>query len=244
MKSYAVTDTGIVRSRNEDSLFAEMNQIGSLPNLFVVADGMGGHNGGEVASSFTVKRLSELIKGASGDSIVKIMNGALSTVNSELKAKAGEDTSLQGMGTTAVLASFSGSTLYVANVGDSRLYLLRGDRLIQITRDHSWVEEMAVCGRLNRDSDIYREKKNIITRCIGAFDRVNPDFFEVDLQEGDIVLMCTDGLTNMVSDEDIRDIIRSSSKLKTVGDRLIAKGRENGGADNLSVILVNPELKR
>lgn len=151
---------------------------------------------------------------------------------------------LQGMGTTLVAATISGSTLYVANVGDSRLYRI-SDHLKQVTRDHSWVEEMIREGRMTRDSAIYWEKKNIITRAIGAYERVTADFFEVELNPGDRILLCSDGLSNMVEDRQIEQILLKTENrrnLTAAGRELIAAGKANGGKDNLSVVLVDPEL--
>jgi len=145
------------------------------------------------------------------------------------------------MGTTLVAATLIGRTLYVANVGDSRLYVM-GDELRQITRDHSWVEEMLSEGKIEKDSEIYWAKKNIITRAIGAYAQVTADFFEVDLQPGDRVLLCSDGLSNMIGDGQMTEILSGGDALIKQGEQLISKGKANGGKDNISVVLVDPEL--
>ena len=137
-----------------------------------------------------------------------------------------------------VAATVSDGVLYVANVGDSRLYLVRGG-LIQVTKDHSYVEEMVSLGLLNRGSKDYQMKKNYITRAIGTEPEVEPDFFEVALHEGDMILLCSDGLSNMVSDKEIYSIVSAKGTLSEKAWRLLQKANDNGGKDNISVILAN-----
>jgi len=241
LKNYAVSDIGMVRHQNEDYLYASDRPVGNLPNLFVVADGMGGHKGGEYASSFVVDRIVQLIRESAQKPPMAAIRESIEAVNRELFRKAESTPELFGMGTTLVLGTIIDETLYVANVGDSRLYVLQDGQLHQITRDHSLVEEMALEGKLDRNSEFYKLKKNIITRCIGVDKRVNPDLFEVELGRKDRILLCTDGLTNMVEDARIAEILKSSKNLSAVAHRLIDEGRENGGRDNLSVIVIDPD---
>jgi protein phosphatase len=145
------------------------------------------------------------------------------------------------MGTTLVAAVIVDNTLYVANVGDSRLYLLR-DNLEQITRDHSLVEEMVALGKMERGSEEYRSQKNVITRAVGILPTVDVDMFDIPLQECDYILMCSDGLTNMVSDEEICKILQTTDLLEEQTDNLIRKANENGGLDNIAVVLVEPQI--
>ena len=142
-----------------------------------------------------------------------------------------------GMGTTVVASTYKDGILYVANVGDSRLYVVN-DEIKQITRDHSYVEEMISMGKLDRVSARNHPDKNIITRAVGAMDTVNVDFFEVDLQKGDIVLMCSDGLTNMIEDEDILEILKREKGLEHKAEELIKIANNNGGKDNIAVVLM------
>ena len=144
------------------------------------------------------------------------------------------------MGTTVVAASCDGGTLSVANVGDSRLYIVGGHEIRQITRDHSWVEEMVRRGGLGRDEARNHPDKNIITRAVGAEDTVKADFFSVKLEEGDLILMCTDGLTNMLEDEEIRMILDGARDIVEKAEELVRRANENGGMDNISVILIEP----
>lgn len=184
MISYAKTDTGLVRRSNQDFLFASDQPVGPLPNLFIVADGMGGHRAGDFASRYVVEHMKEYIEGSEPASPVMILRKALEKTNLGLFDESKEDPDREGMGSTLVAATIEDDMMYVANVGDSRLYLLR-DSLAQITRDHSLVEEMVARGKMERDSESYRSQKNIITRAVGIGKRVEADFFEVPLLECD-----------------------------------------------------------
>ena len=178
MISYAKTDTGLVRRSNQDFLFAADQPVGPLPNLFIVADGMGGHKAGDFASRYVVEHMKEYIENSDLASPVMILRKALEKTNQGLFEEAQGNPDREGMGSTLVAATIEDDMMYVANVGDSRLYLLR-DSLAQITRDHSLVEEMVARGKMERDSESYRSQKNIITRAMGIGNRVEADFFEV-----------------------------------------------------------------
>ena len=156
MISYAKTDTGIVRRSNQDFLFASDQPVGPLPNLFIVADGMGGHKAGDFASRYVVEHMKENIENSDAVSPVMVLRRALEKTNLGLYEESMEDPEREGMGSTLVAATIEDDMMYVANVGDSRLYLLR-DSLAQITRDHSLVEEMVARGKMERDSESYRE---------------------------------------------------------------------------------------
>lgn len=241
MISYARTDVGRARKINQDSVFASSEPIGQLPNLYIVADGMGGHKAGDYASRFAIEQLVELARMSKVKDPVLFLRVAIEEVNCRLFEEAANNPELDGMGTTLVAAVIADETMYVANVGDSRLYLLRDD-LSQITRDHSLVEEMVALGKMERDSESYRSQKNIITRAVGIVPNVEADFFEVPLQECDCVLMCSDGLTNMVDDEGISKILKTTDTLEEKTLNLIEKANENGGRDNIAVVLVEPQI--
>jgi protein phosphatase len=164
---------------------------------------------------------------------------AIKAANREIIKEASGDEHLKGMGTTVVAATVKEQMLYFANVGDSRLYVV-GSKIRQITRDHSYVEEMVRIGELDRADARNHPDKNIITRAVGAEDKVEPDFFTVELQEGEIVLMCSDGLTNMLEDEEIRMIISGARDLVEKAESLVEAANANGGRDNISVILIEP----
>lgn len=239
LKTFSITDIGKKRKLNQDYVFSTEKQIGNLSNLFIVADGMGGHNAGDYASKYTVETICEEIANSYEKNPIKILGKAIEVANSHIRKKANEDIKLFGMGTTVVAATLIGPYLQVANVGDSRLYIVN-DKITQITRDHSLVEEMVRMGGLDRDAARSHPDKNIITRAIGASDTVEVDFFSVDLQKGDIVLMCSDGLTNMLEDEEIRMILSGQRDIVEKAEELVKAANNNGGKDNIAVILIEP----
>jgi protein phosphatase len=144
------------------------------------------------------------------------------------------------MGTTLVMISVWDDHYLAANVGDSRCYLFRDNHLTQISKDHSWVEEMCALGQLERDSEVYRARKNIITRAVGASEEILPDYFEGDIRDGDRFLLCSDGLTNMLSDRYIETILSMGDEPIRLAGKLVRSANEAGGSDNISVVLINP----
>ena len=243
MKSYSITDVGQKRTVNQDFVFTSETPVGNLPNLFVVADGMGGHKAGDFASSYAVEVLLSTIREDENSNPVKIIRAAIETANTQLLREASDNEAMSGMGTTMVLVTIVGHYAYVANVGDSRLYLIDENKISQITKDHPLVEEMVRMGEISRDDARNHPDKNIITRALGAGRDVDVDFFDVRLTPGDILLLCSDGLSNMVPDEDIRQVILTSETLEEAGRRLVSMANDNGGRDNIAVVLVEPETK-
>ena len=243
MKSYSITDVGQKRTVNQDFVFTSETPVGNLPNLFVVADGMGGHKAGDFASSYAVEVLLSTIREDENSNPVKIIRAAIENANTLLLREASDNETMSGMGTTMVLVTIVGHYAYVANVGDSRLYLVDENKISQITKDHSLVEEMVRMGEISRDDARNHPDKNIITRALGAGRDVDVDFFDIRLTPGDILLLCSDGLSNMVPDEDIRQVIRTSETLEETGRRLVSMANDNGGRDNIAVVLVEPETK-
>lgn len=239
LKTFSITDIGKKRKLNQDYVFSTEQQIGNLSNLFIVADGMGGHNAGDYASKYTVETICGEIQNSYEKNPIKILARAIEVANNNIRQKAGEDIKLLGMGTTVVAATLIGQYLQVANVGDSRLYIVN-EKITQITRDHSLVEEMVRMGGLDRNAARSHPDKNIITRAIGASDTVDVDFFSVELQKGDIVLMCSDGLTNMLEDEEIRMILSGQRDIVEKAEELVKAANNNGGKDNIAVILIEP----
>ena len=241
MKSYCVTDVGVKRNMNQDFVYASDQPVGNLSNLFIVADGMGGHNAGDLASRYTVETMVDYIEGAKEVRPIPLLEAAVEAANQKVMEKAMADKSLEGMGTTVVAATVQDDCLYVANVGDSRLYVLDGS-IQQITRDHSLVEEMVRAGQLGREEARNHPEKNIITRAVGVRNKVRIDFFDVGLYPGDKFLLCTDGLTNMVEDEEILEMVSRESSLEAAVHKLVAMANRNGGKDNISVVLVEPTV--
>ena len=240
MKAYAMTDRGRKRQINQDAVYYSAYPVGNIPNLFLVADGMGGHQAGDFASKYTIDTLVRLVEEAEGNNPITILNESIRQANSLLLQKASEEDGLAGMGTTLVAACTMGPVLCVANVGDSRLYVVSEEEIRQITRDHSLVEELIQRGEMERGSAAYHEHKNIITRAIGAGKDVCADFFEVNLEAGDTVLMCSDGLSNMVADERIRELSAGREDLRAVCEDLIEEANNNGGKDNIAVVVFRP----
>lgn len=236
MKTYSITDIGKRRSVNQDFVYASDQPVGNLANLMIVADGMGGHNAGDLASRYTVEAMIEYIEKASEKRPIPLISAAIHHANELVVKKASSDRGLEGMGTTVVAATVKDGYLYVANVGDSRLYLI-DQGIEQITRDHSLVEEMIRVGELQRKDARSHPDKNVITRAIGVRTPVRIDFFDVKLEEGDRVFLCSDGLTNMVEDDEILQIVRKSSSLEEAARRLVTEANKNGGKDNISVVL-------
>lgn len=241
MQAYALTDVGKVRNINQDYIFSSSTAVGPLDNLFIVADGMGGHKAGDYASRFIVEQLVDYIRTHEKASVISILKEGIEHINHRLYQQSLKDSSLTGMGSTLVAAVIEKNTAYVANIGDSRLYLVRNG-ILQVTKDHSYVEELVALGKLERNSQDYLEKKNIITRAVGTRDHVNIDFFEVGLKEGDFLLLCSDGLSNMVEDKQIQEIVHSDGSLKEKTQQLIMTANQNGGRDNIAVILVEPQI--
>lgn len=238
MKACALTDVGRTRQVNQDSVFASQTPVGKLNNLFIIADGMGGHKAGDTASKCAVEAVVDTVKNSDGSSVFGILAKAVNNANAKVVEVAATSQDYSGMGTTLVVATIEQGMLSVANVGDSRLYLV-GSEIRQITRDHSLVEEMVSLGELERSQARTHTNKNIITRAIGADCEVMADFFEVQINPEDKFVMCSDGLSNMVEDDTIRQVVKNFSCEEAAG-MLVDMANENGGKDNISVIIIEP----
>lgn len=239
MKTFSITDVGMVRQVNQDYVYTTDNPLGPLPNLFVVADGMGGHQAGDYASKYTVEVLRRELKQSEEEDVEKALISAIKTANREIIKKASQDPHLKGMGTTVVVATIVNQMMYFANVGDSRLYLIN-QGITQLTKDHSLVEEMVRLGGIKPEEAKSHPDKNIITRAIGAKAEVDVDFYEHRLKRGDIILMCTDGLSNMVEDEELFHIVQGGRDIVEAGTSLVEAAKENGGTDNIGLVLTDP----
>ena len=211
MKISSLTDIGNTREMNQDYLYSSEESVGKLPNLFLVADGMGGHKAGEFASRYVVEHIVRSIKGSKEEEAVRILSESIETANRKLKEYADAHQQMRGMGTTIVAAVIQGRTLLVANVGDSRLYIV-GDEITQVTQDHSLVQEMVRLGQMDPQSAKNHPDKNIITRAVGVSEKVKIDIFERQLRAGEYIILCSDGLTNMVEDSVILQILHGASK--------------------------------
>ena len=238
MISVGRTDKGRKRSNNQDCIFVSYGPIGPLPNLYIVADGMGGHAAGDFASRFAISVMLDFIKKSTITNPISLLKRAMILASNEIYKEAEKDKDKMGMGTTMVSCVIDGNEAYIANIGDSRLYIINDD-IKQITLDHSLVEELIRTGQLDRKKGRNHPEKNIITRAMGSRDEAMPDFFEITLNPGDRILMCSDGLSNMVENDEIRDIITEARSPEIAVEMLIEKANYYGGNDNISVIVVS-----
>ena len=243
MKVASMTDPGRVRKINEDSSYAD-----GLLGLLIVADGMGGHNGGEVASRIAVDTIAGLItarlaaadqpgdlNGLDTDGLIR---GAISAADVQIRAQSGEDPALQDMGTTLVLALCRGSSIHLAHVGDSRAYLIRDGEILQLTQDHSLVAQMVRDGQLSKEDAPHFRLRHVVTRSLG--NRVAPevDIATVEWRMGDHLLLCSDGLTNMVQDSELCSFIAAGgADIERSCEEAVDRANRNGGKDNITAVL-------
>lgn len=241
------SDKGRVREHNEDSV-AEAPELG----LVVLADGMGGHNAGEVASALAVNVILDSVRAGweyrnemkvgQAAPEVELLRKSVELAHNAIREKADSDPQYQGMGTTVVACLMHDDRAIVAHVGDSRLYRLRSNRLEQVTQDHSLIEDLIAKGFYSRDEARQNVRRNILTRALGSGDSIVVDMMNEPVAVGDIYLLCSDGLTEMVSDDEIGlTLHKFSDSLEQVADRLITLANKNGGKDNVSVALIRIE---
>jgi protein phosphatase len=228
----ALTDTGLQRRDNEDSKFARSP-------VFVVADGMGGAQAGEVASRIAVEAFEEALP--DGGSPEEQLSARAREANKRIYSISREQQERAGMGTTLTAAHLGEHDLAIAHVGDSRAYLFRGGQLQRLTQDHSLVDELVRQGKLTAEQAAEHPQRSIITRALGPEEEVEVDTFTYPLRPGDVVLLCSDGLTSMVSEEDMTSTLASSTTLEQAGQTLIREANEAGGRDNITVVLFRVE---
>lgn len=244
MRSYGKSDIGCVRTENQDTIFYTDQPIGMLRNLYIVADGMGGHNAGAYASRYVTDKLVENARKSTGWDVVAFLKNVLQQLNYDLLQKGRAEAEYSGMGTTTVAASEKDGTLYVVNVGDSRLYLIRNHEIKQITVDHSYVQELITAGVIKKEEGINHPNRNVITRAVGAPQSLDVDNFILPLEDDDYVLLCSDGLHGMLSDEEILQLVTDDTKnLEEKTDLLINRAKKKGGKDNIAVILIQKESR-
>jgi len=240
-KFHTQTDPGRTRENNEDSVaFDEPTR------LAVLADGMGGYNAGEIASGMATafiksemaRWLSEVGQHAQGKEIRRALEICVDNANLSIFSAANSNSHYSGMGTTLVVGVFQGTTLLLGHIGDSRCYRLRGRQFAQITKDHSLLQEQIDSGLLTLEQAATAPNKNLVTRALGVEDAVMLELNEFQVQPGDLYLMCSDGLTDMVDDAEISNILEGSSSMEQKADRLVSVANEHGGRDNITVLLV------
>ncbi len=243
--SYAITDKGVVRPRNEDSYFQDDDL-----HLYVVADGMGGHKGGDVASNMAVAEIENVVRSWEPDQHNEItgVDGpvpeeeaklvtALKRANTRIWKESEQNPERRGMGTTSTGMLVSNGQATVAHVGDSRAYLIRDNRMMQITEDHSWVNEQVKAGFITDEEARNHRLKNLITRSLGHEATVKVDVVRLKLEEGDRCFLCSDGLTNLVRDEEIKDIATRLPPQQAL-EELVRLANERGGHDNITAVMV------
>lgn len=240
MKIVAKTDKGLVRSNNQDAY-----AVGELPGEVawaVVCDGMGGEAGGNIASALAVKVISEKITSAYNEkmrdaSIKNLLDSAICAANIEVYDMAYSRPDLQGMGTTVVAVIVRDKTAFIAHAGDSRAYIVSGETIQQITTDHSLVQNMVDRGEITAEQAQHHPKKNLITRAVGVEKRIDIDFSEIDLNDNETLILCTDGLSNFVTNNEMIDDIKDG-QYYAFADRLVKRANKNGGGDNITVVAI------
>lgn len=234
----ARTHVGRVRSQNEDACLAV-----PAARLFAVADGLGGHAAGEVASRTAVRALSERFEGreeAREDGPRAAMEAAIREAHARIRDLAAEDRTMSGMGTTLTALKLGADGRYViGHVGDSRAYLLRGGRLRRLTRDHTYVQEMVNAGRLSEEQARLHPRSSMLTRALGIGGRVEPELYEGRARPGDRFLLTTDGLTGLVPEPELLELIGSEEEPAAPADRLVEAANRAGGTDNVTVVVVH-----
>lgn len=236
--SVALTDIGRRRNVNQDYVYASDFPVGNLPNLYIVADGMGGHKAGDLASSYAVQKIVEAVTRSADVRPALILQKAIRYANYCLYEKAGECEEYQGMGTTLVVLTVFEDEALAVNIGDSRLYEIADGQIRQISEDHSLVAELVRKGELSPSEARRHPDKNIITRALGIQEETEMDLFPIHVKPGNRYLLCSDGLSNMVEDMELCQIIRQDKKLYDIGGELIMEANEHGGLDNIAVVLV------
>ena len=236
---YGKTDVGLVREKNEDAFFFE--QISNNMAFAIVCDGMGGRAGGDIASNKAIEFISNNLKsnlkeGMKNNSVRYLLESSIATANSIIFDISNESQELKGMGTTIVLAVINNNTLHIAHAGDSRAYLLRANDLHRLTVDHSIVQTLVDHGELTEDQAKVHPNKNIITRALGVQKDIVADLSEVYLHKDDILLLCTDGLSNLVEDDDIKTALNDDISLAP--EKLIQIANKAGGNDNITAVVL------
>lgn len=234
------SDVGRVRSHNEDSMFIHAPDEELV--AVVVADGMGGHKAGDVASQLAAKVMEEQLVQIKAehtlDELKTILVESVQLANERILQKSRENASMSGMGTTLVVAIIKGQHLLIGNIGDSRAYLMNDEKCEQLTQDHSFVNELLHMGEITEKEAMAHPQKNVIVRAVGIDDEVKPDVTVHTWAENDYLLVCTDGLTDMVSDEEIHSVIKKEDQMERKADQLIQLALDAGGVDNISLALV------
>lgn len=228
-----VSETGLVREKNEDSYLIDEKR-----GIFVVCDGMGGHKGGEVASRLAIDIFRETAEQDQENNPIVILNTAIKKANRTICEQAKSNPYLDDMGTTVTAAMITDYSMTIANVGDSSIYIIRGKNIRKITRDHTLAEQMLNKGLINEDQIRSNSYNHILTRALGIELQVTIDNFQEQLMPGDYVLLCSDGLTDMLTDDEILAIILDNNEVSQISQGLVRQALDRGGYDNITLILL------
>nr|WP_307989528.1 Stp1/IreP family PP2C-type Ser/Thr phosphatase [uncultured Niameybacter sp.] len=236
---------GKKRSKNEDSVFVSNEPIGPLPNLYIVADGMGGHKAGAIASKLAIDALCEYVESHNNmdiskeENLILLLKRGIVHANHIIHSKGIENSEYTGMGTTLTLCTVMNNNAYIGHVGDTRLYCMNASQIKQVTVDHSLVQEMLEQGVITENDAQEHPQRHVITRAVGTYEQVKVDTLKQALSGVDYILLCSDGLTAMMSEQEIHEAMYSAcSDLESKIDQLIGKANDAGGTDNIAVIIV------
>lgn len=241
MKIYAETDIGMVRNMNQDAYY--ISEENDNYKLCILADGMGGYTGGEVASRLACISVAEFIKETfdtekhkTKESIVEVIKKAMLYANNVVYEKSRETVELEQMGTTLEICLIYNNRAYIGHIGDSRIYRIRQNIMRKLTMDHSYVQKLVKDGKITKEEAIHHPKKNMLMKALGCEEEIEPDVMVKGFNEKDIILMCSDGLTNMISEQEIYNIIEED--IQNATSNLIKKAKELGGYDNITIVLI------
>ena len=237
---FAKTDIGKAREINQDYYY--ISDDTEIPQLYILADGMGGYKGGEIASSLAAESAARYIKSnfssnlIEKEEILKLVENAVEYANMVVYEKSKEVEELEGMGTTLEICLIYNNKAYIGHVGDSRIYRIRKDVIRKLTKDHSYVQKLIEDKKITREEAKYHPKKNMLTKALGCTPYVEPDIRARNFEKGDIFIMCSDGLTNMVDEKQIYDIV--TRDIEKAADELVNEANAAGGYDNITVIII------
>jgi protein phosphatase len=243
MISYGISHKGLVRNENQDAYINIDTPIGELDNIYIIADGMGGHKGGAIASKLAIDTFIKFIKEASGTP-KEIVKEGIRKANEVIYKAAVNDSSLFGMGTTMDVVTIKDDHMYIGHIGDSRVYYMNFNKeLDQISKDHSYVQELVDSGAITEEEAYHHPNKNRITRAVGVDTTLEIDIIDIKIDRKIQLklLICSDGLTNMLKNDDIYSIINKDNNIRKRSEELLNQSLENGGTDNISIILVEGE---
>jgi protein phosphatase len=238
MNGFGKTDIGKVRDHNEDAFYCSPEN-----GFFAVADGVGGHNKGEIASAIAIKNIESIARADGSPKTEKekekFFRDLFIQIDNDIFEKSNTSMTHAGMATTLILADITEEHFFVANIGDSRGYLLTEDLFFQITDDHSYVSELVKSGSISEEEARRHPKRNVITKALGLGENMLPDFYVGEFREGDLILLCSDGLTETVPDSQIEEMAREYfGDLEMLAEKLVERANENGGDDNITVVVV------